>query len=167
MFWTENRYRSQPRVCFQLLEGKNPMVTTCLVASMKLSCSFAHVFSAVKATESRRVLLITKPHIRTSLVDVLYFQHVHWVFRSLFPIMQNSLAFPRLRQELRLSFCMWDNECCYDGVVSPGKSGRRCVHNLATEDICFRHSNVQDRLNTPVPWPPFSTIDKKRFFTNE
>ena len=59
MFWTENRYRSQLRVCFQLLEGNNPVVTTCFAAFMKLSGSFAKVFLAVQATESRGVFLIT------------------------------------------------------------------------------------------------------------
>ena len=31
--------RSELRVCFQFLKGNNPMVATCLVASMTLSCS--------------------------------------------------------------------------------------------------------------------------------
>ena len=59
MFWTENRYRSQLRVCFQLLEGNNPVVTPRFAAFMKLSRSFAHIFFAVKATEIGRVFLIT------------------------------------------------------------------------------------------------------------
>ena len=55
MFWTENRYRSQLRVCFQLLERNNPVVTTCFAAFMKLSRSFAKIFFAFQATESRGV----------------------------------------------------------------------------------------------------------------
>ena len=51
--------RSKLRVCFQFLKGDNLMIATCLVASMKLSCSFAHVFFAVKAAEICSVLLTT------------------------------------------------------------------------------------------------------------
>ena len=62
----------------------------------------------------------------------------------------NSLTVLPLQQEQHLDFCMWDNQWCYHGEVSPDSLSRSCVHNSEAKDICFGHCNVQSRLNTLV-----------------
>ena len=89
-------------------------------------------------------------------------KHVVWMsFRSRCPVMQNSLTGHGPQMERQLDFCIGDNQWCYHGVTFPSNTSRSCVHNSATEDICFRHWNVQNRLNTPVPWMPLSIKHKE------
>ena len=75
--------------------------------------------------------------------------------------MQNFLLDLGLQWELQLDFCTWDNGWCYHGVICSDSLSKSCVHNSASEDICLRHCNIQDRLNTSVRWTPLSEIDEK------
>ena len=146
MFWAENRRKSQLRICFQFLEGHDLICCFYETESQYHTCFLCNPGSRKSQGVSYRK--VHKP-------AGLYFQRLVWVGCPRFLINQNSLIILPLQCELQLNFCTWDNGWCYrHGVISPDGLNKSCVHNLASEEICLCHCNLQDRLSIPVPWMP-------------